>query len=213
MNFLAHALLAGPDDDYRLGGLLGDFVKGPLVSPPTGCNETVLSGIRLHRRIDSFADTHPAFLRSRRRVSVERRRYSGIMIDMFYDHFLAKHWHRYSPTPLEVFSADVYALLARHCLPERLAAILPAMRRENWLTAYRDPLAVVRALDQMARFRLRGEDGLTGAGGELLANAPAFEQDFLAFFPEAVVFAECFRSRQGAGARQGSCRLSHAASG
>jgi acyl carrier protein phosphodiesterase len=197
VNYLAHALLAGPDEEHRLGGLLGDFVKGPLSSVPPQFSDAVVDGLVLHRRIDSFADAHPAFARSRRRISNERRRYSGIIIDMFYDHFLALHWARYSAQPLESFTAAVYALLARRPLPARLAEILPTMCQEDWLAGYRDPLAVIRALDQIAARRLKRNNNLAGAGGELAASYRAFEDDFLDFFPAAMAFAGRFLESAG----------------
>lgn len=196
MNYLAHALLAGPDDDYRLGGLLGDFVKGPLSPAPPQFSAAVVQGLLLHRRIDSFADAHPAFERSRRRVTVERRRYSGIVVDMFYDHFLAVHWARFSTQALESFSAAVYALLARQPLPDRLARILPTMRKEDWLAAYREPAVVGRALDQIALHRLKRSNTLNGVGSELVECYAQFEGDFLEFFPAAMTFAERFREQR-----------------
>ena len=196
MNYLAHALLAGPDDDYRLGGLLGDFVKGPLSPAPPQVSAAVVQGLLLHRRIDSFADAHRAFARSRQRVSVERRRYSGIVVDMFYDHFLAAHWAHFSTQPLESFSAAIYALLSRRPLPDRLARILPRMCREDWLASYREPAAVGRALDQIAVHRLKRSNTLSGAGGELVQCYAQFESDFLEFFPAAMAFAEGFRRQR-----------------
>ena len=198
MNYLAHALLSGADDECRLGGLLGDFVKGPLAPPPAQFSAAVVHGLLLHRRIDSFADAHQAFARSRRRVSSERRRYSGIIVDMFYDHFLAVHWARYSPQPLATFSAAVYALLASRALPDRLARILPTMRDEDWLTSYREPAAVGRALDRIAVHRLRRSNSLRGAGSELVAGYAGFEGDFLEFFPAAMVFAAHFLEQRPA---------------
>lgn len=188
MNFLAHTLLAGERPAMRLGGLLGDFVKGPL---PAGLPEEVAEGVRLHRAIDRYADTHPAFRASRARVSTLRRRYAGIMVDLFYDHFLAARWTRFHPEPLATFSAAAYGLLAEHqaLLPPQLAEILPVMRREDWLTAYREAPAVGRALDRMALRRLSRPNPLGGAGEELLANYEAFAGDFEAFFPDARRFA------------------------
>ena len=203
MNYLAHALLAGPDDDYRLGGLLGDFVKGPL--PPASqhlavgvaeFSAGVIAGLLLHRRIDSFADGHQAFDRSRRRVSAARRRYSGVIVDLFYDHFLAVHWERFSTQALESFSAAVYALLARQPLPDRLARILPTMRQEDWLASYRQPAAVSRALDQIATHRISRSNALGGAGSELAEHYGQFESDFLEFFPAVQAFADDFRRQR-----------------
>lgn len=196
MNYLAHALLAGPDDDYRLGGLLGDFVKGPLANAGGHLPENVLAGIVLHRRIDSFADAHAAFRASRGRVSAERRRYSGIMIDLFYDHFLARHWASFSAQPLPSFAANVYTLLASQAdlLPKKLAEILPCMRRDDWLGSYRELSGVSLALDRMAEHRLKRANPLGGAGAELAAAYRDFERDFLDFFPAALAFSESFRA-------------------
>lgn len=188
MNFLAHILLAGPAPADRLGAILGDFVKGPL---PCGLPADVAEGVRLHRAIDSYADTHPAFRRSRGRMSPERRRYSGIMVDLFYDHFLAVHWGRYHPQPLEEFTADFYALLAAQpeLLPPRLADILPSMRANDWLSSYREIESVGVALDRMAERRLRQPNRLGGAVEELERHYTVLEEDFLAFFTDARLFA------------------------
>lgn len=188
MNFLAHAWLAGPVEDHRLGGLLGDFIKGPV---PESLAPAVADGVRLHRAIDVFAETHPAFRASRRRVSTKRRRVAGVMVDMFYDHFLARHWETFHPAePLEVFSARQYALLASlgAALPPRLARILPWMRDDDWLASYRDAEIIALALDRMAG-RLSRANPLPGAGEELLTHYAAFETDCLAFLPEARRFA------------------------
>lgn len=197
MNFLAHAWLAGPEPADRLGGVVGDFVKGPL---PAGLPAELAAGVALHRRIDSYAETHPAFKRSRARVSPARRRVAGIMVDMFYDHFLARHWSRYSPEPLEAFAAGLYRLMAenRSLLPERFAGIFPAMAAEDWLTSYRDADTVGLVLDRMARHRLSRPNTLQGGGEELLAEYGGFEADFEDFCADALAFAEAFRrARQG----------------
>ena len=187
MNFLAHAYLAGDDPALRLGGMLGDFVKGPL---PCGLPPDVARGVELHRRIDSYTDAHPVFRQSRARVSPARRRYAGIMIDMFYDHFLAVHWARFHPQPLEAFTAGVYALLESHgdLLPPRLAHILPRMRADDWLGSYREIESIHTALNRMAG-RLTRPEGLIGSALELEARYGEFEQDFHAFLPEAQGFS------------------------
>lgn len=196
MNFLAHALLAGTKPSDQLGGLMGDFVKGPL---PAGLPPDVAAGVRLHRMIDVYADTHPAFNRSRGRVSVQRRRVAGVMVDMFYDHFMARHWHDYHTEPLTQFSARMYALMAEHgaILPPRLNAILPHMRAGDWFVAYRSVDATVDAIDRMSR-RLSRPELLIGGGTELAADYAGFEVDFLAFIDDAIDFARIARTRIGA---------------
>ncbi|BAL22966.1 ACP phosphodiesterase [Azoarcus sp. KH32C] len=192
MNFLAHALLAGDAQADQLGGLIGDFVKGPL---PAGLPDDVAAGVRLHREIDAFAETEPAFRRSRARVSAERRRVAGVMVDMFYDHFLARHWSDFHPEPLEVFTARMYRLMSEHgeLLPPRLAAILPRMRESDWLGSYESPEIIAMALDRMAH-RLSRANPLTGSGAELLADYAGFEADFREFMATARAFASHRRS-------------------
>ncbi len=183
MNFLAHCYLAGSDAALRVGGMMGDFVKGPL---PAGLPSDLAAGVWLHRRIDSFTDAHPLFRRSRERVSPARRRYAGIMVDLFYDHFLASRWERLHHQPLAAYTAEVYDLLARRAedLPERLAGLLPHMRGDDWLASYAEADYVGLALDRMAHHRLRQPNGLGGAVAELLADYQGFESDFLEFLPD-----------------------------
>jgi acyl carrier protein phosphodiesterase len=191
MNFLAHLLLAGPAEADRLGALMGDFVKGPL---PGTLPPDIAAGVRLHRSIDSFADVHPAFRRSRERMSKERRRYAGILVDMFYDHLLARHWLRFHPQPLSEFAQDAYAMLRRHhaLLPERLAAITPAMAAHDWLTSYAEMESLTTALVRMAQ-RLRRENSLAGGETELTADYAGFEGDFAAFIGDVLRFCQAER--------------------
>lgn len=194
MNYLAHLLLAGAEDTDRLGALMGDFVKGPL---PGALNADLAAGVMLHRRIDSFADAHPAFHRSRCRISAQRRRYGGILVDMFYDHLLARHWQHFHDQDLADFAREAYALLRRHeaLLPVRLAGMLPAMEAGDWLASYGDTLALALALERMSRHRLRSPNPLANGEEELQADAPGFEADFLEFLPAAMDFSA--RLRQG----------------
>ncbi len=191
MNYLAHALLAGDHPADRIGGVIGDFVKGPLDPLPAGLGPGLAAGVMLHRRIDSFADTHPAFLRSRGRVSAARRRVAGVMVDMFYDHFLARHWAQFSEQALGDFTADTYRMIAAHPepLPPSFGPVFERMRAHDWLASYRDAAVVALALDRMAEFRLRRPNPLAGAGEELLATYAGLEADFLDFLPDARAFA------------------------
>ncbi len=195
MNYLAHAFLAGPLATDRIGGVIGDFVKGPL---PAGLDEALAAGVALHRRIDSFADGHPAFRRSRARISDARRRVSGVMVDMFYDHFLALHWQHFSPLSLTDFTAETYRLIAAHPapLPAGFMPVFERMAAHDWLASYRDAASVALALDRMARFRLRQPNPLAGAGAELLEAFPGLEADFFAFLPDAQAFAAQFQAQR-----------------
>lgn len=194
MNFLAHVWLAGEHEDDRIGGLAGDFVKGVL---PAGLPLGLAEGVRLHRAIDAFAETHPAFVRSRRRVSPERRRVAGVMVDLFYDHFLARDWAHWHDEQLEACTHALYARLHARTdeLPEGLCRILPRLAGQDWLTSYREREAVELALDRMAA-RLSRPALLLGAGAELRSAYAGFEADFNAFLPDARDFAERWRARR-----------------
>ncbi|WP_255987499.1 acyl carrier protein phosphodiesterase [Chitinolyticbacter albus] len=197
MNYLAHLYLAGDEAADRVGGLMGDFVRGPL---PGALPPDLAAGVALHRAIDAWADTHPAFQASRARVSPVRRRVAGIMVDLYYDHFLARDWSRYHHLPLTDFAAMAYAETAARsdALPERLAQQLPNMRQYDWLASYADPANVGYALDRMAQ-RLRQPNSLAGAGEELLRDYAGFAADFALFLPDARAFAEAWRRRNTAG--------------
>lgn len=211
MNFLAHTLLAGADEADRIGGLLGDFIKGPL---PAGLPPALASGVALHRAIDGYADRHPAFLASRARVSSRRRRVAGVLVDLFYDHLLARDWpgepaSRTEPSgtatetgdarpPLAVYTAAIYAALPAylHALPAPARAVAERMCREDWLTHYRNPAAVARAIDQMSIHRLKRANPLAGGFEEFLADPDGFAADFRAFLPDALAFAAQWRERR-----------------
>ncbi|MGL4206700.1 MAG: ACP phosphodiesterase [Aeromonadaceae bacterium] len=189
MNFLAHILLAGEEPAMMVGGVLGDFFKGPL---PGHLPHNLALGVRLHRAIDVYTDQHPCFMASRNRVSSARRRYAGIMVDLFYDHFLARQWHRYTSHTLADYTQHFYECTPDFSpwLPSELLTMLERMRRHDWLASYQESAAIGRALDNIAQHRIRRENPLRGAGEELLTHYGAFEADFLAFFPELLRFAQ-----------------------
>ena len=196
MNFLAHALLAGDGEADRIGGLMGDFVKGPL---PAGLPPGLAAGVALHRAIDSFADRHPAFAASRARISRTRRRVAGVLVDLFYDHLLARDWAEHGPGALDDFSARLYAALAAQTayLPAHAGEIAELMIRHDWLGSYRNAAAVGRAIDRMAVHRFLRPNPLGGGIEEFLADAEGFAADFRAFLPDAVAFAQNWRDARG----------------
>ncbi|HVY04834.1 MAG TPA: ACP phosphodiesterase [Burkholderiales bacterium] len=185
MNYLAHLYLAEPNEDGRLGALMGDFVKGPL-----GGDDAITRGIVLHRRIDTFTDAHPVVLRSKSRISPERRRFAGIMVDVFYDHFLARDWKDHHDQPLAHFTATIYEILLRRrdSLPERLQRMAPHMARGDWLGSYAEIESIRTALDNMGR-RLKRENRLRDSADELIENYANLEFDFRAFLPDVERFA------------------------
>lgn len=192
VNYLAHLYLAGADSDLLLGAMLGDFAKGRLENLPY--SPGVLGGVRLHREIDSFTDAHPRTLISRRRFSPARRRYAGIIVDLAYDHFLARHWGCFSPLPLAEFTDEAYRqlLARRERLPPTLQRVLPRMAAQDWLGSYAELDTVGRALERIGG-RFRRGNPLLGVLTELESAYLGLEEDFLAFFPELAAFARARR--------------------
>jgi len=188
MNYLAHLHLGGQTPPQLLGSLYGDFVKGLLV--PGRFPEDIEQAIRLHRRIDGFTDAHPIIKRAMGRFPDARRRYAGIVLDVFFDHCLARDWHVFSDQPLDAFTANVYQVLAREPqLPERLALIAPRMAAQDWLGSYREFAVVGDALAGISR-RLSRPDGLAGAMQEVQALYQPLSEDFAQFYPEVQAFAQ-----------------------
>jgi acyl carrier protein phosphodiesterase len=188
MNYLAHLFLAEDSPEAMIGNLLGDFVKGVLgdrYSPE------LTKGIRLHRKIDTYADSHPVTRSSRNRFSPERRRYAGIIVDVCYDHFLSKHWSQFADMELSLFISKVYGVLQSHksILPEKLRSILPRMIQENWLGAYQAVKGVEMTLNRISR-RLKRRNQIVGSIEEVLLHYEGLKDDFLAFFPDLIAYTD-----------------------
>lgn len=188
MNYLAHLYLAGDDPESVIGSLMGDFVKGrvdPARSP------ALRHAIMQHRRIDSFTDAHPVVRHSKQRISPEFRRYAGILVDVFYDHFLAAEWRCYAEIPLEAFARSVYDQVNRHfqALPPRMQPSMRYMVANDLLSTYRSVDGIGRAL-QGIETRLRRPSRLGDAVSELKGAYPGLRSDFTEFFPDLIRFVD-----------------------
>jgi len=192
MNYLAHLHLGGDAPAQLLGSLYGDFVKGRLQGQFA---PEIEAAIGLHRRIDAFTDSHPLLVQARARFPTERRRYSGMLLDVFFDHCLARHWVDYASEPLPHFTGRVYRLLADEPhLPGRLALIAPRMAAQDWLGSYREFAVLEQVLAGLQR-RLSRPEALAGAMDELEQLYQPLLEDFRAFYPELQAFAERERTR------------------
>lgn len=186
MNFLAHIYLSGEDEFIQIGNFIADGIKGNkyLKFP-----EEIQKGILLHREIDSFTDHHPTVRQSTKRLHPNYSHYSGVIVDMYYDHFLAKNWKRYSDTPLEAFADNFYSMLNRHyhVLPERTRKMMPYMLRDNWLVSYASLEGIHTALTQLNR-RTDYKANMNLAINDLEKHYELFENEFTAFFEELIIF-------------------------
>jgi acyl carrier protein phosphodiesterase len=187
MNYLAHLHLGGQRPAQLLGSLYGDFVKGPL---PGRFTPELEASIQLHRSIDSFTDAHPLIKDAVARFPTQRRRYAGIVLDVFFDHCLARDWALYAEQPLDVFTGSFYRILTAEAdLPERLARIAPHMAAHDWLGSYREFEVLEQVLGGISR-RLSRPEGLAGAMQELQALYQPLSADFAEFYPLLQDFAQ-----------------------
>ncbi len=187
MNYLAHIYLSFGDEEIMVGNFIADAVKGRQIEK---FSEKIREGIRLHRRIDEFTDNHPIVENSKARIRHRYKKYSGVIIDMFYDHFLAAGWSTWSENNLIDFTRQSYKILFRHyvILPARMKRILPFMAAGNWLASYAEIDNIALALKGMSR-RTKFNSGMENAGKELKLYYHDLKGDFLVFFPEVVEFS------------------------
>ncbi|AHI27874.1 acyl carrier protein phosphodiesterase [Marinobacter similis] len=187
MNHLAHVFLAPDSPEARVGSILGDFTRGIDVSL---LPVSVQQGIRHHRAVDSFTDQHPEVLASKTLFSKQRRRFAGVALDILYDHYLLRHWQRFSQTDRAIFVEHIYQELQRneHLMPEKMAQVTRRMVEHDWFGAYRDLESIGYALDRVAG-RIRFANKFTGMIDEIRANDVELENRFLSFFPDLQSFA------------------------
>ncbi|MGJ8725655.1 MAG: ACP phosphodiesterase [Roseibacillus sp.] len=184
MNFLAHLALAGPDDASRIGNILGDFEKGTPESLRERLPAPIVDGIMMHRRIDRFTDDHPVFRDTKKLLAPERLRFAGILIDIFYDHFLNKHWNDYHPGTVADFIEENYRLFDRRpdWLGTKFGPLVPLLKAENWLASYGTFEGLEKTLSRVASRSSRLSPICNGVD-DLRTHYKLFEDHFGAFYP------------------------------
>lgn len=186
MNWLAHVFLSDDNIEFRLGNLLADVVRGPEL---LGMTAEFQRGAQRHRAIDSFTDAHPIVRRSRMRLGAEHRRFSGVLMDVFYDYFLATRWETYSSVSLDEFTRTFYADAKAFALPLPDAArlLVDRIARHDLLGQYRNISGVEQSLRRLSlrlSSRWQRQFALESSVPVLLANEPALRDDFAEFFPQ-----------------------------
>lgn len=191
MNYLAHLYLAEDSPESLIGNLLGDFVKGRSID--TYCDE-IKKGIQLHQKVDIYTDSHPVFRESKKLISSVNRRYAGILIDVFYDHFLAKNWLSYSSISLKEFTVRTYQVLQQNeaILPDSLKKVLPNLINRDVLMSYVEIRGIKNALKGIS-LRLKRENNLGSASEELLVNYEQLQLNFFEFFPNLIDYVKTLR--------------------
>lgn len=188
MNFLAHAHLSGDDNELMIGNFIADSVKGKKYKDyPKGIER----GIMLHRKIDTFTDRHELVKESMSLIRNDYGKFSGIIVDIYYDHFLAASWHEYSNIGLHDYTQKVYGVLKRNffILPARSQRILPFMISQNWLNGYANTDELKKVFYGMDR-RTSNISGMRKAVDQLLANYEELEKHFKEFYPQLQLYVE-----------------------
>lgn len=181
MNYLAHLLLSGSNEQHMLGNYIADAVKGSSVQ---NYHPDIQYGIQMHRAIDTYTDSHPLVEQSKSRLREGYRKYAPVIVDVFYDHFLAANWLSYASVPLNTYARNVYKLLQqnRMLLPEKSQQFLEYMIYHDILNGYADINAVHRVLVGMSH-RSAFESNMDKSVKELKAYYGEFKTEFEQFFP------------------------------
>jgi len=190
MNYLAHLYLSFNNEEIMVGNFIADAVKGRQIE---AFPDTIRAGIRLHRLIDEFTDTHPVVEVSKSRIRENYRKYSGVVVDMYFDHFLAKNWSDFSTETLHDFTKNAYKTLFGYYVlfPSRMKRILPLMEAGNWLASYVEIENISRALQGMSH-RTKFISGIENGGADLKIHYQELDKDFNKFFPELITFSKSF---------------------
>ncbi|MFK5879858.1 MAG: ACP phosphodiesterase [Flavobacteriaceae bacterium] len=188
MNFLAHLYLSKNNQNIMIGNFIADAIKGNKYKHFA---PEIQKGIMLHRHIDTFTDQHPVVRKSKRRLSKRYGHYTGVIIDLFYDHFLAKNWDDYCKIPLDIYAQNFYSLLHEHyeILPEKTKHMLPYLEQYNWLYNYQFLEGMQQVLEGMNR-RTKMKSQMHLSIEDLNEHYQDFENDFTLFFKDLITFTK-----------------------
>jgi acyl carrier protein phosphodiesterase len=186
MNYLAHLFLSQKSSQYLVGSLLGDFIKKTEIYQ---FNNDIRFGMELHQKIDIYTDSHALVQLSKRLIKTERRRFSGILIDVFFDHFLAINWKLYSKIDLRNFADFVYSILLKNkeTLPEDINSQFKKMIDLDILYSYQEIDGVYSALERISS-RITRKNNLKDGIQDLNQNYQQIQENFLVFFPDLISF-------------------------
>lgn len=182
MNFLAHIYLSDNNDFIKIGNFMADGIRGnDYLDYP----EEIKKGIILHRYIDTFTDANEIFRISKHRLHERYGHYSGVIVDILYDHFLAKNWTKYSDESLTSFVFRFYQSLEDNfeTLTPKTQRILPIMIEQNWLESYATIEGISKILFQMD-YRTKFKSKMQFSVEELESFYDDFENEFTLFFEE-----------------------------
>jgi len=188
MNFLAHLYLSENNTNIMIGNFIADGIRGNKYKH---YHQEIQQGILLHRQIDTYTDAHPVVRKSKRRLHDRYGHYDGVIIDLFYDHYLAKNWNTYSTIPLGVYTQSVYKLLQENfdILPDKTKKLLPYLIQYDWLYSYQFFDGMKAVLEGMNR-RTQLKSNMNLAIEDLKNLHKEFESDFTIFFKDLCIFSD-----------------------
>jgi acyl carrier protein phosphodiesterase len=188
LNYLAHSFLSYQKTDLIIGNFIADSIQGNRFE---GLTEGIIKGITLHRKIDVFTDSHPIFLTSKHRFSKDFDKYSGVIMDIFYDHFLAKNFHLYSSITLQQHADGIYDLLKINYeyLPEPAKRFYGYMTERNILFHYSSLKGIETVLTHLSN-RIRNRFELQLAVPLLEKAYTEIEEEFFIFFDDLQAFCK-----------------------
>lgn len=194
MNFLAHFYLSGNDTGLLQGNFIADAVKGKKYLE---FSPEIQKGILMHRFIDHFTDTHPVTHETKVRLRPRFHHYAPVVVDVFFDHFLARKWSQYNATPLREYAQQIYNTLDSHSetFPDKSRHFLKYMRMYDWLSAYEQVEGIGEVMKGMSR-RTPYESGMQHGAEALKEHYEEYQRDFDAFFPELIKATEHFRDEK-----------------
>lgn len=188
MNFLAHIYLSFDDEEIALGNFIADSIRGNKIDH---LPSRIQKGVILHREIDTYTDSHTIPKISSKRLHKNYSHYSRVIVDIYYDHFLAKNWKHYSDTPLKIFVDNFYDLLEDNytILPTGVQRMMPYMISDDWLYNYSKMEGIDRVLQGMDR-RTKNRSKMNFAILDLEEHYSDFEREFTSFFNELITFSK-----------------------
>jgi len=194
MNFLAHMYLSGYESDIIAGNFAADFLR---TSQTRLLPEGIRQGIHLHRKIDSFTDSHEKFRDSVALLRPTQGKYAPVIADILYDHYLSRHWSDFSQEPLEIFSNRIYKALDEQAghLPEKVRYIIPRMIEDDFLLSCKNETRLYKTFERLGK-RARFPHSFHKAIDDLNQHYPAFEMHFRQFLPAISNFVSGQQSQQ-----------------
>ncbi len=186
MNFLSHLYLSGESEGLLIGNFIADSVKGTAFN---NFSVEVQKGILLHRKIDAFTDSHPIVEESKKRLRIKYKKYASVIVDVYYDHYLAANWSDYSQESLDEYTKKIYSLieLHKHSFPIKSQLFTKYMLEHNILAAYAHLEGIGKVLQGMSQ-RTSFISNMEHSIRDLKEHYPLFEQEFKLFFPELQQF-------------------------